>query len=195
MTCHPPLLSLQPTITYRNLPIDVTSFQKAARSLLDRFGEEWGWMYETTHPNTKTKGRINYTVWSDVFSCSQCQGEIVFWHVAVEQGNVKDSAFCPHCNSEISKSNLDRSTTMVMDTTAGKPVKKARQVPVLINYSIGKKKYEKTPDANDLEVLRRIEKVTIEDWYPTKRIDEDIDLWYERDYRALGIYSIDGFFS
>jgi DNA modification methylase len=177
-----------------NLPIDVGSFQKAAHNLLDRFGKDWGWMYETRHPSGKTKGPLNYTVWSDVFLCSQCQGEIVFWDVAVEQGDVKDTAFCPHCNSEVSKSNLDRSTTTVMDTALGKPVQKARQVPVLINYSIGKTKHEKTPDEDDLDVLRRIEKVAIEDWYPTKRIDEDIDLWYERDYRALGIYSVDGFF-
>jgi hypothetical protein len=151
-------------------------------------------MYETIHPATKTKAKINYTVWSDVFLCNQCQGEIVFWDVAVEKGNVKESAFCPHCNSEISKANLDRSTTTVMDGAVGKPVRKAKQVPVLINYKVGKQKHEKKPDKNDFEVLQRIEKVNIEDWYPTKRIDEDIDLWYERDYRALGIYSIDSFF-
>lgn len=82
-----------------------------------------------------------------------------------------------------------------MDASVGKPVKKARQVPVRINYSIGKIKHEKVPDADDFEVLRRIDKIAIDAWYPTKRIDEDIDLWYERDYRALGIYSIDGFFT
>ena len=177
-----------------NLPIDVPSFQKAARTLLDRFAEEWGWMYETRHSSGKTMGLINYTVWSDVFLCSQCQSEIIFWDVAVEQGNIKDNAFCPHCNSEVSKSNLDRSTKMIMDPSGGKPVKKARQVPVLINYSIGRMKHEKPPDEHDLEVLRRIDDTSIDDWYPLKRIDEDIDLWYERDYRTLGIYRIDDFF-
>jgi hypothetical protein len=81
-----------------------------------------------------------------------------------------------------------------MDKSHGKPVQRARQVPVRINYSIGKTRHEKAPDDDDLNLLKRIENVPVEDWYPTKRIDEDIDLWYERDYRALGIYSIDGFF-
>jgi len=178
-----------------NLSCDVPRFQEAARNLLARFAKEWGWMYETTHQGSKVKGRINYTVWSDVFLCSQCQGEIVFWDVAVEHGDVKETAFCPHCNTEVSKSNLDRSTTTLIDTALGTPIQKARQVPVLINYSSGKTKYEKTPDEGDLDLLRRIERVSIDDWYPTKRIDEDIDLWYERDYRALGIYSIDSFFT
>ena len=177
-----------------NLPADVPAFQTAAHNLLERFGNDWGWMYETKHPGTKAKGRINYTVWSDIFLCSQCQGEINFWEVAVEHGEVKDTAYCPHCNSEVSKSNLDRSTTTIMDRTLGKPVQKAKQVPVLINYSVGKTKHEKIPDKDDLALLAKIDSTEIDDWYPTRRIDEDIDLWYERDYRALGIYSIDAFF-
>ncbi|MEW6725470.1 MAG: DNA methyltransferase [Bacillota bacterium] len=192
------LNDLSPAATFiaynYNTPVDVEAFEREARRILKEVEEEFGWLYETLHTDGKSKGRINYTVWSDVFLCSQCQGEIVFWDVAVEQGEVKDIAFCPHCNAEVTKSNLDRAMTTKMDQALGKLVQKARQVPVLINYSIGKTKYEKAPDDDDLRLLGRIENVLVEDWYPTKRIDEDIDLWYERDYRALGIYSIDGFF-
>ena len=31
--------------------------------------------------------------------------------------------------------------------------------------------------------------------YPMRRIDDDIDIWYERDYTVIGLYSIDGFFT
>ena len=51
---------------------DVDAFAKAARRLLDEVEEEIGWMYETLHTDGKTKGRINYTVWSEVFSCPEC---------------------------------------------------------------------------------------------------------------------------
>jgi predicted RNA-binding Zn-ribbon protein involved in translation (DUF1610 family) len=49
-------------------------------------------MYETTHIEEKSsqmsimnstpkKGKINYTVWSDVFVCPTCGEEFVFWDV------------------------------------------------------------------------------------------------------------------
>ena len=43
-------------------------------------------------------GRINYTVWSDVFTCPNCGGEIVFWDAAVDNeiGEVSETYFnCP----------------------------------------------------------------------------------------------------
>ena len=193
------LNDLSPAATFiasnYNIPANIPLFQESAYTLLTDFGDEFGWMYETIHKDTAEKGRINYTIWSDIFLCSQCQGEIVFWDEVAEEGTIKDSAYCPHCNSEISKENLDRATTTVMDTTVGRTIQKARQVPVRINYSVNGSKYEKKPDAGDMELLTRIAQVEINDWFPTIRIDEDIDLWYERDYRALGIYSIDAFFT
>ena len=37
-------------------------------------------------------GRINYTIWSDVFVCSECSGEVVYWDSAVDKaaGKVRD---------------------------------------------------------------------------------------------------------
>jgi hypothetical protein len=46
-----------------------------------------------------------------------------------------------------------------------------------------------------MKVIDCSEREAIPDWYPTDRIDEDIDLWYERDYTPLGICSIDSFFT
>ena len=50
------------------LPIDADAFDKASTAILDRFDDELGWMYETTHSNGKP-ARIEYTVWSEVFTC------------------------------------------------------------------------------------------------------------------------------
>jgi len=176
-----------------NVPADVQDFQTAARKLLERFDSAYGWMYRTHHKDGRP-GRINYVVWSDVFACNHCQGEIVFWNEAVEDGEVKEEITCPNCEATVSKRSLDRMTMTEFDKAAGKAVQKAKRVPVIINYSIGGEKYEKEPDGKDLALLRKIANEPIPGWFPTKRIDEDIDLWYERDYRTLGIYSIDAFF-
>lgn len=133
-------------------------------------------------------------VWSDVFLCNYCQGELIFWDHAVDEGEVKDEIQCPHCNAIVSKGSLDRMTTSVFDPTVREPVKKAVRKPVVINYSIESERFEKKPDENDLAILKRVEQEPIPGWYPTRRIDEDIDLWYERDYRSLGIFSVDSLF-
>ena len=85
-------------------------------------------------------------------------------------------------------------TTTELYNAVGRAVKKAKRVPVVINYSVGGVKYQKTPDESDLAVLHKIDLEPIPGWFPTKRIDGDIDLWYQRDYRSLGIYSVDAFF-
>ena len=61
-----------------NIPFYVDEFAQAAQQILDEVEQELGWMYETLHTDGKTKGRINYTVWSEVFSCPECSDEIVF---------------------------------------------------------------------------------------------------------------------
>lgn len=191
------LNDLSPAATFiaynYNTPVDVEDFEREARQLLDRFEIEYGWMYKTRHTDGSIS-RINYVVWSDVFVCDQCQSEVVFWNAAVEEGEVKDEIRCPNCTAIVSKKSLGRSKTTVFDQTLNQPVERAKRIPVIINYSVGKSRFEKTPDGGDFATLQRIENESIPAWYPTRRIDEDIDLWYERDYRSLGIYSVDAFF-
>jgi len=94
-----------------NIPFDVDAFAGAARRLLDEVEEEIGWMYETLHTDGETKGRISYTVWSEVFTCPECIGEIVFVREALdaETNRVKDDFPCPHCSVELNKDDLQRS--------------------------------------------------------------------------------------
>jgi hypothetical protein len=67
------LNDLSPAATFiargYNLPFDVDEFVKAGERLLAEVEAELGWMYETLHTDGKTKGRINFTVWSENFAC------------------------------------------------------------------------------------------------------------------------------
>src|SRR5205807_3377368 len=84
-----------------NLPFDVGAFQQEATRILDELRAEIGWMYETSHTDGKQRGVINYTVWSDVFACRNCSGDIVFLEEALDQATegVKDEFPCPHCHA------------------------------------------------------------------------------------------------
>ncbi len=191
------LVDLSPASTFiaynYNTPVDAKAFEREARRILKEVEGECGWMYETWHipPSPEpgrgaggegVKGKINYTVWSDVFLCPQCGGEMVFWQVAVdhEKGAVRGDWDCPHCNARLSKSpkkgsgalRAERAFETRYDRALGRTVRMAKQAPVLINYSVGKKRYEKRPDPADLALLAKIEQAEIPYPFPIQRMPE-----------------------
>lgn len=119
-------------------------------------------------------GTINYTVWSDVFVCPECAHEVIFWEAAVdkEKGQVHDEFPCPHCGAALTKRRMERAWVTKFDKAIGQTVRQAKQVPVLINYSLDKKRYEKEPDAFDLALIEKIEESDIPYWFPTARMPE-----------------------
>jgi DNA-directed RNA polymerase subunit RPC12/RpoP len=172
-----------------NTPVDVEGFKKEAERILKEVEKECGWMYETIHTvegvpqrdveGNVIKGKINYTVWSDVFICPNCSNEIVFWDAAVDKdnGKVLDEFKCPHCGAKISKRNLERAWRTVYDKVTGETIKQAKQVPVLINYTVGKKRYEKEPDKFDIELIDKIDEMDIPYWYPTDKMMFKGETW------------------
>ncbi len=170
------LSDLSPAATFiaynYNTPVDVGEFKHEAKRILAAVEKECGWMYETLHTDGRTKGRINYTVWSDVFICPYCEQEYVFWEAAVdkEEGKVNKEYACPNCNAIIKKTDCERSKINYFDSVIDQQVTQAKQVPILINYSAGKKRYEKALDENDLSLIKKIEENAIPYWFPTNAI-------------------------
>jgi hypothetical protein len=103
-------------------------------------------------------GRIEYTVWSEVFTCPDCAGEVVFLDEALDEETkrVRDAFPCPHCGSELTKQRLDRKSEARFDSVLRHPVQTPKRKPALIVYSIHGKRHEKTPDEYDLSLLDRI---------------------------------------
>lgn len=184
-----------------NTPVDVKAFEREAKRILREVEEECGWMYATLPQGETDKaeiwadklkmcktadearkliraipnlGQINYTVWSDVFICPECTKEVVFWESAVDKnaGKVYDEFPCPHCGALLTKRNMDRAWITKYDNAIGETVRQAKQVPVLINYSVGKKRYEKAPDDFDIALIDKIEQLDIPYWFPTDRMPE-----------------------
>ncbi len=155
-------------------PVDAKEFEQQAKRILKEVEEEFGWMYETTHKDGKTKGRINYTVWSDVFSCGECGKEIVFTEEALdtESGSIRESFPCPHCGIETKKDDLELRYESVVDKALGETISIPKRVPVLINYSVKGEKYEKTPDKADLDLLRRIADLPLPSHLPTLELPD-----------------------
>ncbi|WP_440948117.1 DNA methyltransferase [Methanosarcina sp. T3] len=169
------LNDLSPAATFiaynYNTPVDVKAFEKEAKCILKEVEKECGWMYETRHSDGQI-GRINYTVWSDVFVCPECAGEVLFWEVAVDKEAEEDSNkfLCPYCSAKLTKRNMDRVWTTEYDSTIKETIRQAKQVPVMINYSVGGKRFEKVPDEFDFMLIEKIENIEIPYWFPIAKI-------------------------
>lgn len=154
-------------------PADIDVFENEANRILAEVEAEYGWMYETRNQDG-VSGKINYTVWSDVFICPDCGHEIVFWDSAVDKknGEVREEFKCLHCDKKQIKRGLKKSMITVYDPILNASIRKSKTVPVIINYTANGKRCEKTPDDFDLALIKKIEGMDIPYWYPTERMPE-----------------------
>jgi 16S rRNA G966 N2-methylase RsmD len=193
------LNDLSPAATFMaanyNLPFDVASFAKAGKELLSDVEREIGWMYETLHSDGKTKGRIEFTVWSEIFTCPECAGEINFVDEALDsESNQTRSTFsCPHCAAELSKDKLDRVMESLIDKATGQPWQKVKFKPSFIVYSVGKKRYEKQPDDTDLALLARIDEMSLPATVPTNRFPIE-EMYHGSRLQPKGFTNVHHFF-
>ena len=67
----------------------------------------------------------------------------------------------------MNKKVCNRAFTTVFDETLQDNIRQAKQVPVLINYFVGKKRHVKKPDEFDLELIRKIDNILVPYWFPT----------------------------
>lgn len=211
------LNDLSPAATFiaynYNTPVDVKEFEKEAKRILKEVEEECGWMYETKHTDGRM-GKINYTVWSDVFVCPECMEEIVFWDVAVKigEGVVLDDFQCPKCHQWLSKSpanpskeeskpvnqrrptssKVERSWITIHDDSINKTIKQAKQIPVMVSYIHDGKKFKKSPDDYDLETIKKIDVINIPHWFPTYAIPDGDKT---NDPFAVGITNVHHFYT
>ena len=169
------LNDLSPAATFiaanYNLPFDVGAFAAAGRQLLKELEQELGWMYETLHTDGKTKGRIEYTVWSEVFACPECAGQIDFIAEALDAQTkrVRDSFPCPHCGADLNKDRLERVLESRIDPATGEPWQRVKFRSAIISYVAQGQRREKRPDAHDLAVLERIDALPLPPEMPTVR--------------------------
>lgn len=172
------LNDLSPAATFiaynYNTPVDISKFEREAKRILRKIEEECGWMYETLHSDGKTKGQINYTVWSDVFICPECSKEIIFWEAAVEpKTKITLKEFqCPHCSSSVSKRILERARESYYDEAIKSIVNRVKIKPVLINYSVGKKRFQKKPDKYDYKHIKGDKNKYLICWFPTSLLPD-----------------------
>lgn len=114
---------------------------------------------------------VNYIVWSDVFQCPSCLHEIVYWENAVDDElRLQENFHCPKCTVAVSKKSMNRIYETVFDEITNQVVKRIKRKPVLINYKEGTKSKNKKPDAFDIALINKIEKISLQNWVPRSEV-------------------------
>jgi len=152
-----------------NIPFDVNAFSVAVKKIFKEVEQEIGWMYETLHSDNVTKARIDFTIWSEVFSCASCSGDIIFTDAAMDEtkARVANMLECPHCGAASKKEQMELAFESFLDSSSGKVEKRPKRLPTLISYKVGKVAFTKRPDATDLAILERIGALPLPDEVPT----------------------------
>lgn len=178
------LTDLSPAATFiaynYNHKTSANDFETAAKKILDECDKEFADFYKTNHVSANPAliddenifGRINYVVWSDVLICPHCGSEFVFYDVAFDEENkkVRDIFTCTNCAANLKKKDCVRAQEQKISEIDDSIIFQAKQVPVLINYTYQNKKFTKTPDADDLALIEKIEQMKIPYWYPTNEL-------------------------
>jgi len=184
------LLDLSPLasfISYNyNTKVDNNKFKIIANKIINEVKNECSHLYKTKHTknalNTKTGrpptlinddivfGEIVYIVWSDLLNCPFCKNEFILWDAIDKDNGTADSKkfLCPNCNVEISINDCKKIVREEFDSAINAKRVRIEQVPVLINYKIGKERFEKIPDEYDKKLIKKILDTEIPYWFPSE---------------------------
>lgn len=140
-----------------NIPFDVDEFDAAANRILEHAREQIGWMYETTSEDGRQRCTIDFTVWSEVFSCVSCTHPIVFASAEkVEKDEGRAKLLCPSCGALSKKEDLEIVRETFLDTATGERNWRPRREPVFLVAKVGKSTIQKPLDETDRKVLAQI---------------------------------------
>lgn len=152
-----------------NINWNLLVIKKQFNDILNKVDKELSWMYQTWDEASKSLARINYVIWSDVYSCPNCNKEDSFWNFAFnkETETVKREFECLNCSADLNKSSLNQVFETKYDNALNKTIKQLKRIPVIIDYTNKlKKRKRKKPDYNDFEILEKIETFNSKFKYP-----------------------------
>jgi len=120
------------------------------------------------------RGEIEYLIWSDIYTCSNCGQEIVHWDVVFNGPGEETNKelICGKCHAVYNANSVERSWETKFDKYLGTMITQAKQRPVLINYRIGTKRFEKYPDKEDLDIINALENGKNEEFPPVVELQD-----------------------
>lgn len=156
---------------------DPKDFERAFRNVERQVEPTMRWLY---HPIKQPGCTIEYTTWSDIFQCGECQKSILYWDVVHMAGGTDAQGLtCPHCDSYARKSEL---------------LWLAEQ-PVQTHYSsAGNRISAHEPTQDELELIEEANAAPIPYWVPRVPFGPEREMW-RASHAAMGITEVSEFFT
>lgn len=174
------LVDLSPIATFiaKNLngSLDAIAFLDAAKSIVVDIKNETDGLYATNHTGWRVrdrknvehkqyqhpgsqKGEVEFVLYSDVVSCPNCGSQHPFYTIAVDEieDSLRSDLRCPTCGVVAREAEWEACYENRIDPLLNLPHKQVKATAVLINYSVGRSRFEKIPDENDLAAIRDVE--------------------------------------
>jgi len=158
---------------------DVKEFKNSASRIFSESLTEYDYLFKTKHIDNKTnlkneslEGNIRYTIWSKQIICPFCTSEFSFWDLGYDQNDEPKAIIsCPSCKGKSDKKNpFVTSFETKKDYALNELVKMRKEIPIKINYVLNEnnkeKRFKKTPDVDDLNLIKKIDEMNIPYWYP-----------------------------
>jgi 16S rRNA G966 N2-methylase RsmD len=153
-------------------PPSAVTFEKMARNLVNEIENEFGRLYNTID-DQGNQGTIRYVVWSEVFVCSNCKDETVFWDACVQEHPVAISATftCPCCQHTEPTSKAKRATVEIYDDLLRENCTVKKRVPVKIYGRTKKRTWSRAVTAQDISDLNKNLAAYTLDSFPVYKIN------------------------
>lgn len=173
-----------------NSPLDSAEYLTEMTKIIEQVNRETSWMFQTKHYDDKKEyigyGKVEYTVWSDVFICPNCGDEIIFYSAAKDSGGrVSRKINCANCKAEWGKNALSRAQEIFFDRVLKRNCTRSKQVPVLISYKFRNKRFLKRIDEYDLNIIGKVENIELPYWVPLKKLPEGVNTRQPRTSHGL----------
>jgi len=135
-----------------------TPFVETADNILNRIESTTQSQYSTPHQSGSSFGTIDFTVWSDVFSCDNCGNSIILWDAVIDSKTrhrkSRNEVPCPHCKHIGDIRKMSRIMESFQDPGLGIIAKRVKQEPIFVQYRLQSKKYEKSADDHDRQIVK-----------------------------------------
>lgn len=146
-------------------------FIEAANQLIDSGESSVGEVYATVDPQNK-KGKIRYTIWSDVFKCGKCGKEIVFGDAAVSKAPLAISSTfkCPNCGFVSEYGKNKPVYEQIHDPVLNKNIEKRKRIPWRIYGKTNNDRWSRKATKKDKQIVELVSKRILPDCIPVVEI-------------------------
>lgn len=153
---------------------DPKEFKRAYDKVAAHVSTTMAWLYR---PMSGDRRNIEYTTWSDLFSCPKCGRDTLYWDFR-NAGEIREIA-CVECGEQSRKTDL---------------IWKG-EIPVETHAASGKNRIEtRSTNAADIALIQEVNSAPIPYWTPTAEFGPDREMW-RASHSAMGITDAAHFFT